>query len=87
MNGESIWGLQKQIDDRLAGLFESEARFMSHITIARMKKIYDKKEFLKYVKNIKHKPIKFKVKEFILKKSELFDEGPVYSNLETFKFE
>jgi len=78
LQGREIWGLQEVIDEQLKGLFEKEKKFMSHITIARMKKIFGKKEFLDYVKNIKVKKINFKVKEFILKKSELRPEGPVY---------
>lgn len=84
LNGKEIWKLQEMIDDKLAGLFKKEERFMSHITLARMKKIFGKTEFLDYIKNIKVKKIKFKVKQFILKKSELKPEGPVYSDLEKF---
>lgn len=87
LNGKSIWELQELIDSKLDGIFPKEERFMSHITIARMKKISSKKEFLEYVKNIKTKKIKFKVKEFILKKSELMPEGPVYEDIEKFKLE
>jgi 2'-5' RNA ligase len=87
LQGKEIWDLQEQIDKKLVGLFEPEKRFMSHITIARMKKIFGKNEFLEYVKNIKVKKIKFKVKEFILKKSELKPEGPAYTNLEKYVLE
>lgn len=86
LNGQGIWDLQKLIDDPLENLkIIPEERFMSHITIARMKKIFSKEEFLSYVKNIKTKKVSFKVKEFILKKSELKPEGPVYENIESFK--
>jgi 2'-5' RNA ligase len=88
LQGKEIWDLQEDIDKHLKDLeFTSEERFMSHITIARMKKINDKNEFLDYVKNIKTKKIKFPVKEFFLKKSELKPEGPVYENLEKYKLE
>ena len=88
LQGKEIWGLQEMIDTKLAELdFKKEERFMSHITIARMKKIFGKKEFLDYVKNIKVKKIKFAVKEFVLKKSELRPEGPVYGNMERYKLE
>ena len=40
LNGKQIWGLQEIIDAKMRGLgFAPEERFMSHITIARMKKI------------------------------------------------
>lgn len=86
LNGKSIWDLQAIIDEKLKEAdFKLEKRFMSHITIVRMKKIYSKKEFLNYVKNIQVKKIKFKVREFILKKSELKREGPIYTDLERYE--
>jgi len=88
LNGKRIWDLQEAIDEELLDLdFKKEERFMSHITIARMKKIQNKKEFLEYVKNIKTKKVKFQVKEFILKKSELKREGPSYTNIEEYSLE
>jgi RNA 2',3'-cyclic 3'-phosphodiesterase len=88
LQGKQIWDLQAEIDKKLEGLkFAKEERFMSHITIARMKKIFSKDEFLDYVKNIKTKKIKFKVKNFVLKKSELKEEGPVYTDLERYELE
>lgn len=88
LNGKEIWNLQNIIDDKLAEIgFAREERFMSHITLARMKKIYSKNEFLEYIKNIKVKKIKFIVKDFVLKKSELKEEGPVYSNIEKYCLE
>ncbi len=85
LNGPEIWNLQKEIDNKLKDILPLEERFMSHITIARMKKINGKLEFLDYIKNIKTKKISFKVKEFILKKSELKSEGPIYANIEKFE--
>jgi len=73
--------LQEEIDERLADLFEREQRFMSHITIARVKRVYDKKGFLDYLNQVKIPNVKFKVDRFCLKKSELKPEGPVYSDL------
>lgn len=81
LNGAGIWSLQKQIDDKLSDLFPEEDRFMSHITIARVKSVGDKKALLDYVQKIKTKNIKFKVDKFLLKKSELFPEGPVYEDI------
>ncbi len=82
---ENCAKLQKEIDTKLRGLFEPEFRFMSHITIARVKNVRDKKALIDYVKNIKNKRIKFKVGNFFLKKSELHAEGPVYEDLEKYK--
>jgi 2'-5' RNA ligase len=68
--------LQKAIDHALDGLFKKEQRFMGHITIGRAKEIrkipYNKKK------------IPFIVKEFVLKKSILSPDGPIYEDLERY---
>lgn len=81
---EDCDNLQKQIDNVLTDLFEKERRFMSHLTIARIKKLKDKKGFLQDLKKIKIEKIKFKVDKFYLMKSELTAEGPRYSVLEEY---
>jgi 2'-5' RNA ligase len=85
LNGRGVFELQREIDENLKDLFEKENRFMSHITIARIKKIFDKKIFLEYVKNIKVKKNNFEISEFILKKSELTPQGPIYTDLQRYK--
>jgi 2'-5' RNA ligase len=87
LGGKGVFELQKEIDEKLKSLFGKEIRFMSHITIARIKDVSDKKEFLSYVKAIKVPEIEFGVDEFILNKSELKEEGPVYTNIEAYKLE
>lgn len=85
LNGKGIFKLQKEIDSRLRNLFEEEKRFMSHLTIARVKEVYgDKKEFLKYLESIKPRKVSFRVDKFFLKKSELKENGPVYEDLEEY---
>lgn len=84
---ENCGRLQKEVDNALEGLFEKEHRFMGHITIARIKKVKNKAELLDYVKNIKIKELKFKMDKFFLKKSELFETGPVYEDLEVYCLE
>lgn len=82
LNGQGIWDLQKLLDNNLENLgFVKDERFMSHITLARMKKIIDKTIFLDYIKNLKHREVKFKIKEICFKKSELLPDGPVYTLL------
>jgi 2'-5' RNA ligase len=82
--GKSVFELQKKIDEKLFDLFDKEKRFMSHITIARIKRVYDRKGFLKYLKQIKLPKICFSVDRFFLKKSELFETGPVYEDIEEY---
>ena len=76
--------LQKEIDDKLKELFDKERRFMSHLTIARVKKIGNRKKFLKKLKEIKIPEIKFIVKNFKLKKSILTKQGPIYEDIENY---
>lgn len=86
IEGPGIWELQKKIDFALERLFEKE-EFQSHITIARLKYVKDSKGFMKHVKNISVREIKFKVNKFKLKKSELRLLGPVYADLEVYSCE
>lgn len=85
--GKGIFDLQSEIDKSLEDFFPKEERFMSHLTIARIKKVLDSNIFLDYIKNMKIKKISFPVCEFVLKKSELKSEGPVYGDIERFKLE
>lgn len=84
LNGKGIFQLQREIDEKLKDLFSVESRFMSHITIARVKNVKDKKGFLEYLESVKPKKIKFHVDKFVLKKSELLDAGPVYSDVQEY---
>ena len=86
IEGQEIWDLQKKIDSALEGLFEKED-FQSHVTVARLKYVKDSKGFMKHVKNIAVREIKFKVNEFKFKKSELRLLGPVYTDLEVYRSE
>jgi len=76
--------LQKIIDEKLEGLFKEEKRFMSHLTIARLKYLKNKNRFLGEVKKIKISNLKFTVDRFSLQKSELFPEGSVYTDIKTY---
>jgi len=76
--------LQKKIDSVLESLFEKERRFMSHLTIARVKSVEDKGKFLENLKKTKIPEIKFAVNDFRLKKSALTEKGPTYETLEKY---
>lgn len=85
VKGGGIFELQKKIDSALEGLgFDKEERFMSHLTIARISRVGDKRVFKKNLEKINVVPVKFRVDEFYLKSSELGDAGPEYTTLETF---
>lgn len=82
--GKEIEEMQKAVDEKLSSLFEKEERFMSHLTIARIKFVKDRKLFLEEIKKITVKKLEFPVSEFYLVKSELKPEGPVYTEIEKF---
>lgn len=76
--------LQKEIDNKLENLFSKEKRFMSHLTIARVKSVKDKKEFLEKLKEIRYRKLKFKVDRFCLKQSILHEDKPEYKVIEEY---
>ena len=78
-----VYGLQKEVDRVLEGLFDVEHRFMSHITIARIKYI-KKNELVEYLECMKVDG-RFEVNEFFLKESELMADGPRYIDIESYR--
>jgi 2'-5' RNA ligase len=85
--GKEIWELQAKIDLAMENCgFKKEERFMSHLTIARIKYVKDKKGFTDYAKNIKTREVVFEVAKIFLKKSELKADGPVYHTIEEYTF-
>jgi len=78
---------QREVDEKLSGLFEKEKRFMSHLTIARIKSVRDKRKFLEEIRKIKLPEMKFIVENFKLKKSILTEEKPIYENLEIYNLD
>lgn len=83
--GEKLISLQREIDEKLSDIFEKEYRFMGHLTIARVKKIDNKRLFLDKIKKIKPANKKFKIKKFYLNESITTPEGPIYKVMEEFK--
>ncbi len=84
---ENCKRLQKEIDKKLTRIFREEERFMSHLTIARVKSLKNRDFFLKGLKKIGTPELKFQVKKFNLKKSTLTSEGPVYEAIEEYDLE
>ena len=82
--GKEIFDLQKKIDASLNGLFKVEESFTSHLTVARIKYVKDPKDFINYVNSIGLKKVKFSIKSFKLKSSELKPLGPIYGDIELF---
>lgn len=83
--GKGLFNSQAKIDSVLEEEgFVKEERFMSHMTIARVRYVKDKEGFNKHIKGIKLKDIRFRINEFKLMKSELRSLGPVYSLIEKY---
>ncbi|MEX0920551.1 MAG: RNA 2',3'-cyclic phosphodiesterase [Candidatus Pacearchaeota archaeon] len=78
--------LQRKVDEALSGLFKSEKRFMSHLTIARVKEVKagGEEEFVEKLKEINLPKIRFNVKSFRLKESVLGKNGPKYKTIEEY---
>ena len=81
---EPVLELQNKIDESLKKLFKKEEDFKPHLTIARVKYIEDKKQFVDKLKRIKVDNKKIDVNNFKLVKSTLTPKGPVYEGLEVF---
>jgi len=77
---ENVLKLAKLIDQEF---MEREQRFSDHITLARIKNIKKKNEFMKKLET-KIKQMKFKISSFELIKSDLSKDGPKYTVLETY---
>ncbi len=78
--------LAAEIEKALEGIGKKESRpFSSHVTIARVKRKMDAKEFLE--KHSGEEFGEFTVSEFVLMQSELSREGPKYTPLKKFALE
>src|SRR3989338_5381159 len=75
---KEVLELQKNIDESLKKLFDKEKDFKSHITLARVKYIENKEDFIGKLKNVKIEGKKIDVSNFKLMKSTLTPLGPVY---------
>ncbi|MFH1425676.1 MAG: RNA 2',3'-cyclic phosphodiesterase [archaeon] len=84
IGGKETYDLQKVIDNSLKDLLPKEERFMSHLTIARIKYTKDNQAFTDYIKKLSVKPIAFLITEFKLMSSELKPMGPVYETIESY---
>ena len=84
---KEIAQLKKIIDNKLheIGINHDNREFSSHITVARIKKMKNKQDFFKKIKELKIKKMSFSVNSFFLIKSELRNNGPAYKVLKEFR--
>ena len=76
--------LQKQIDEVLEGIYAKEIRFMGHLTIARVREMQNKNDFIENLKKIKVPNMFFIVNKFYLMESFLKKNGPEYRVIEEY---
>lgn len=83
---EQVIELQKSIEESLNEFgFKKDFKFHPHITLARVKLVKDKQNFIDALKKLKiDKHKKIITKEFKLIKSTLSQERPIYEDLEVF---
>jgi RNA 2',3'-cyclic 3'-phosphodiesterase len=87
INGRGVFHLQRKIDIALSEVgFALEERFMSHLTIARVKYVKNKSGLKKYVSGLGVRKKKFKIKGFELFESVLKEMGPDYSLIGKYGF-
>ena len=82
---KGILELQKNIDESLKKMFDKEKDFKAHVTLARVKYIENKEEFISKLKHIKIESRNVNISNFKLMKSTLTPKGPVYEEVEIFK--
>jgi 2'-5' RNA ligase len=79
-----IKGLHEKIHNALKSIVKLDERFESHITLARVKYIGDKKTFIGGLRGLKPRRVEFGVNSFALKKSTLTRQGPIYEDVVKF---
>ena len=76
--------LQQQVDKALTPLFPPEARFMGHITIARVKKTRQPRVLAEALQALTPSPNAAEVTSFSIRQSTLNPDGPKYEPLHHF---
>ena len=84
---EELKTLAKSIDNELEKLgFQKEKRgFSPHLTVGRVKSIYNIHEFVKKMNSVEFKGDTFTADEILIMKSDLKPTGAVYTKLHTIK--
>lgn len=80
-NEEKIYSLQSAIDAALEKYFPPEKRFHPHLTLGRIKSVFDLKALLKKLRSIELEEKTFEIKRIYLFKSTLTRYGPIYEKL------
>jgi 2'-5' RNA ligase len=84
---EKVKEIYSKIHEKIKNLFSLDDRFESHITLARIKFIDSREEFIKKLSAIEIEKKEFEVSSFSVKKSTLTRNGPIYENVSSFAME
>jgi 2'-5' RNA ligase len=79
--------LAQQVDKVLLDLFPPNDKFKPHLTIARVKALTNREEFIKQVQSLDVKGICFTINKFYLIESKLTPKGPEYTILRAYESE
>lgn len=83
---DQLPALSKQIEEVLAPWFKPENReFKPHVTVARIKTVKKREEFLRAVDETVISDLPWTVVSFVLKKSTLTDNKPIYETVARYK--
>src|SRR3989344_2828751 len=82
-NSKELHYLKDDIEIGLLEIFPRDDSFEAHVTLGRVKKVFDKDKFVDVIDKIKIND-KFEVKEFVLMQSMLTKDGPIYSVVKRF---
>jgi 2'-5' RNA ligase len=84
---EGIAGLQRRLDDSLSDMgFQREQRFHPHYTIARVKRLTDRKNLMAFVKAGEGREFgSYAVESAVLMSSELGRDGPAYAAVREYR--
>ena len=85
LSSEGLISLQNQIEERVSHFLPTERKpFVAHVTLARIKEVFDREKLIEIVKSANPHKLSFNVDRFILKESELTKEGPIYTDIQCY---
>lgn len=84
LDDDNVITLQDNVDRAMEELFETENRFMGHITIARVKEVYELKRLLQILDDMDFE-IQVKIESFSIVESVLTREGAKYKTIERYQ--
>tara|TARA_Y100000310_G_C20636776_1_gene791595 strand:- start:980 stop:1501 length:522 start_codon:yes stop_codon:yes gene_type:complete len=84
-DNRKVMKFQSDVDNSLRKYFPKTERFHPHVTLGRVKKVYNAEGFKEKLKEIAVSSKEFRVKGFKLIMSTLTSEGPIYEDVGVFE--